>query len=115
MLTFYLNPRCKTSQKALKYIKSKGVEVSVIDYLKNPFTEKELTDLLVRLNMRPQEIIRTQEEFYKTNIKGKAFTDWELTRILMENPRLIKRPVIVKGYKAVIGDTQETIDRLLER
>jgi arsenate reductase len=113
MLKFYHYPLCKKSRAELQNLKNKGIAVEVIDYFKKPLSEKELTDLLVRLNMKPKDIIRTQEALYKSNFKGKSFTDWEWVRILTENPRLIRRPIIVRDFKAVIGDSPANIDRLL--
>ncbi len=114
MLKFYHNPRCRTSRAALQYLRNKNIEVKVIDYFRVPFSEAELSDVLVRLNMKPKDIIRTQEALYKSDFRGRSFTDWEWVRILTENPRLIRRPIIVRDYKAVVGDTTENIDRLLE-
>ena len=71
-----------------------------------------MEDLLVKLNKKPQEIIRKQEAFFKSDLKGKNFTDREWIKILSENPKLIQRPVIVNGYKAVIGDPVENIENL---
>jgi arsenate reductase len=114
MLIFYHNPRCRTSRAALQYLTNKNIEVKVIDYFKVPFSEAGLSDVLVRLNMKPRDIVRTQEALYKSDFKGKSFTDWEWVRILTENPRLIRRPIIVRDYKAVIGDTAANIDSLLQ-
>ena len=86
----------------------------IVEYLKNPLTEKQLETLLAKLNKKPLEIVRTQEEYYKTNLKGKNFKDHEWIRIMVQNPRLISRPIIEKDYKAVIGDLSENIDLLLK-
>jgi len=79
----------------------------------NPIGEDEVKDLLVRLHKNPTEIIRTQEAIYKSNFKGKNFTDDEWVKILVEHPKLIHRPIVVKGPKAIIGDPAEEIDVLL--
>ena len=82
-------------------------------YLKNPLSENELNDLLIKLNKKPQEVIRTQEEIYKSEFKGKNFTDDEWLKILVENPKLIQRPIVVKRYKAVIGDPLENLYKIV--
>ncbi len=84
----------------------------MVEYLKTPIDEKELGDVLVKLNLRPQELVRTQEELFKKELKGKQFTDAEWLKLLVENPKLIKRPIVVKGYKAVWADPPEEMDRL---
>jgi len=82
--------------------------------MKIPLTEKQFEKLLVKLNKKPAEIIRTQEEYYKKNLKGKKFNDHEWIRIILQNPRLLQRPIIEKDYKAVIGDPVENIITLLK-
>jgi arsenate reductase len=113
MFKIYHNPRCKKSRAGLQYLQTKGVDPEIVEYIKNPISEEELKDVLVRLNKKPAEIIRTQEAIYKSDFKGKDFTDDEWVKILVENPKLIHRPIVVKGPKAVIGDPAEEIDTLL--
>jgi arsenate reductase-like glutaredoxin family protein len=67
----------------------------------------------MKLNKKPIDLVRTQEADYKAKFKGKNFTDDEWVKILVENPKLIKRPIIVKDYKAVWGVPPEEIDVLL--
>ena len=93
-------------------MQEKGIEPEVIEYLKNPLSEADVKDLLVRLHKKPVEIIRTQETIYKSNFKGKNFTDDEWVKILVENPKLIHRPIVVKGPKAVIGDPATELEIL---
>ncbi len=112
MVTIYHNPRCKKSRAGLQYLQSKTDDIQIVEYLKNPLTEEELKKLLMLLNKKPQEMIRTQEVVYKQNFKGKNFTDDEWIKIMVENPKLIKRPIVVKGNKAVWGDPAEEIDKL---
>jgi len=57
--------------------------------------------------------VRTQEEYFRKELKGKKFTDDEWVKIMIENPKLIQRPIVVKGPKAVIGDPASNIDVLL--
>ncbi len=112
MVTIYHNPRCKKSRAGLQYLQSKTNDIQVIEYLKQPLTAEELKKLLMLLNKKPQEMIRTQEAVYKQNFKGKNFTDEEWIKIMVENPKLIKRPIVVKGNRAVWGDPPEEIDAL---
>jgi arsenate reductase len=114
MMKIYHNPQCKKSRAGLQYLKDKNIPFEIVEYLKNPLTEKQLEGLLVKLNKRPQEIIRTQDDYYKKNLKGKDFQDHEWIRIMIQNPRLIQRPIVEKDYKAVIGDPPENIDVLLK-
>ena len=114
MLRIYHNPRCKKSRAGLQYLQGKKLKIEIIEYLKKPLTEKDLEKLLVKLNKKPVEIIRNQEEYYKKNLKGKNFKDHEWIRIITENPRLLQRPVVEVDYKAVIGYPVENIDSILK-
>ena len=113
MYKIYHNSRCKKSRAGLQYLQEKGIDPEIIEYLKTPIKEEDLKDLLIRLHKKPTEIIRTQESVYKADFKGKNFTDDEWVKILLENPKLIHRPIVVKGPKAVIGDPASNIDVLL--
>jgi len=112
MFTIYHNPRCKKSRAGLQYLQSKTDDIEVIEYLKHPLTVEVLKDILMKLNKRPQEILRIQEAIYKQNYKGKNFNDDEWVKIMVENPKLIKRPIVVRTNKAVWGDPPEEMDIL---
>lgn len=113
MYKIYHNPRCKKSRAGLQYLNDRGIEPEVVEYLKEPLSEEELKDLLVRLHKKPDEIIRKQEAFFKSDLKGKSFNEDEWVKILLEYPKLIQRPIVVRGPKAVIGDPASNIDALL--
>ncbi|MGM0497538.1 MAG: arsenate reductase family protein [Bacteroidota bacterium] len=113
-MRIYHNPRCKKSRAGLEHLLSQDVEPEIIKYMKeDPLSEDKLKNLLMKLNRKPQDIIRTQEKVYKDNFKGKNFTEDEWVKILVENPRLIQRPIVEGKYKAIIGDPPQNIDALL--
>lgn len=112
--TIYHNSRCRKSRGGLQYLEEKGINPQIKEYLKDdPFTFESLKDIVSKLGVKPEEIIRKQEADYKQNYKGKSFSDDEWIKIMVENPKLIRRPIIVKGNKAVLGDIVEHIDALL--
>ena len=112
MIKIYHNPRCRKSRAGLSYLETKNVDFEIIDYIKNPISEAQLAELLMKLNKNPQDIIRTQEDVFKKEFKGKNFSDEEWIKIMIEHPKLIHRPIIVKDYKAVLGQPPEEIDTL---
>jgi len=112
MMTIYHNPKCRKSREGLEYIKKSGQEFTIVEYLKSPFTREQFKEILMKLNKPPCDMVRTQEELYKERFKGKKFTDEEWITILLENPKLIHRPIVVKGYKAVVGQPAEEIGKL---
>ena len=70
--------------------------------------------LLIKLNKKPAELIRIQEDYYKQNLKGKNFEDHEWVKIILQNPKLLQRPIVEGQYKAVVGDPVENIEPLLK-
>lgn len=113
MIEIYHNPRCSKSRAGLQYVKDHTNDYKVVEYLKEPFDEEKLKLILMKLNLKPFDIIRTQEAIYKSNYKGKNFNDDEWLKIMLENPKLIKRPIVVKGNKAIWGVPAESISVLL--
>ena len=112
--TIYHNSRCRKSRGGLQYLEEKGIKPEVVEYLKDqPFTVDHLKEIVTKLGIKPKDIIRTQEAIFKEKFKGKEFSDDEWINILVENPKLIKRPIIVKGDKAVLGDIVKQIDAIL--
>jgi arsenate reductase (glutaredoxin) len=113
MLTIFHNPMCRKSRNCLDFIRNKNLEHKVINYVKEPFTEKDLKNLLIRLNKRPLEIVRKQEAVFKNNFNKSQFNDDEWIKVLLEYPNLIMRPIVSNSYKALIGDPPENILELL--
>lgn len=112
MYTIYHNPRCKKSRAGLQHVIEKGMEHQVREYLKDPLSEEELTTLLMKLHKKPVEMIRTQEEYFRKQLKGLNMNDLEWIKVMIENPKLIQRPIVEGKYKAVLGDPVENIDEL---
>jgi len=107
------NSRCRKSRETLQIINDKGVDVEIVEYLKNTPSTDELREILIKLGMGPEQIIRKGEGLFKENFKGKAFNDNEWIQILADNPVLIERPIVIKGEKAIIGRPPENVLELL--
>ena len=112
MLKIYHNSRCKKSRAGLAYLQEKTSDFEIREYLKEPFTPEELIDALQKMGKKPVEIIRKQEEVFKKQYKGKEFPDDQWIKILIENPKLIERPIVVGNGKAVLAQPPENIDEL---
>lgn len=112
MYTIYHNPRCKKSRAGLQYLSEKNMEFQVREYLKDPLSEAELSALVMKLHVKPVELVRTQEEVYRKELKGLDMNDEEWIKVLVENPKLIHRPIVEGKYKAVVGDPLENLDQL---
>ena len=92
----------------------KGIEFETIEYLKNPPTKKELKALLVKLDMPAKNLIRRGEAIFKENYKGKELTENQWVEAMVKFPKLIERPIVIKGNKAVIGRPIEKVVDLLK-
>lgn len=114
MIKIYHNPRCKTSRDGLAYLKSKDIEIQVVDYLKEGLTREALLEILLMANLKPTALVRTQEELYRKELKGKRFTDDEWISILVENPKLLQRPIIIGRHRAVLAIPPDRADLLLK-
>lgn len=113
-LRIYHNPRCSKSRQTLKLIEDAGVEVEVIRYLESPPSPSELSGLLKKLGMEPIELMRKGEAIYKEmGLAKKELSKKEAIQLLHDHPKLIERPIVVKGDQAVIGRPPENVLELI--
>jgi len=112
-LILYHNNRCAKSRQALKILENSGLKFDTIEYLKKPLTEKEIKNLLKLLQLNAENIIRKGELLYKEKFAAKKISENEWIKILANNPVLIERPILVKGYKAILARAPEKILELL--
>lgn len=109
MITIYHNPRCSKSRQTLQLLEEKGETIEIVKYLETTPSKTELKNILELLDMTPIELVRKGEAIWKEEFKGKSFSDDELIKIMLENPKLIERPIVIKGTKAVIGRPPEKV------
>ena len=112
MTTLYHNPRCSKSRQALQLLKEANEEVTIVEYLKDIPTKKELKNILKMLNISAMELVRTGEAAWKENYKGKDLSEDELIEAMINNPKLIERPIAIKNGEAVIGRPPEKVLQL---
>ncbi len=105
------NSRCSKSRNAFNYLKDKNIEFEVKEYLKNPPTLQELKEVLSKLNMKPSELIRSKEAIYK-ELNLKEASENELLEAMVNNPKLIERPIIINKDKAVVARPLENIEKV---
>jgi len=113
-MKIYHNPRCSKSRDSFNLLTEKGVVFETIEYLKTPLSKAELQDLLKKLNLKAEALIRKGEAVYKDNFKGKELTEKQWIDAMIKYPKLIERPIVVKGDKAVIGRPIENVIELLK-
>lgn len=112
MYTIYHNPRCSKSRAALELLKEMKVEHQIIDYQKDMPSAKELESVLTKLGMNAYELIRKHEAEFKNDYADREFSNKQWINILLKHPKLIERPIVIKGDKAVIARPAELINSL---
>lgn len=113
MFKIYHNPRCSKSRQGLSFLNNLNEEVTLINYMQQPFTFDELTEIIRLLDIKPIELVRTKEEIWKKDFKNKNLTDDEIIQAMLDFPNLIERPIVVKENKAVIARPTERINDLI--
>lgn len=112
-MKIYHNPRCTKSRQGLALLKESGTDFEVIEYLKNPLSQNELKEILNKLQIPAIELVRKNEAVWKEHYKNKDLSEAELIAAMVANPKLIERPIVVKGDTAVIGRPTEKINEIL--
>jgi arsenate reductase len=113
-LMLYHNPRCSKSRSALELLQARGLAPEVVLYLETPPDAVQLRDVLSKLGMGARQLLRTGEDGYKQlNLADQSLTDEQLIAAMVAHPKLIERPILVAGDKAVIGRPPENVLELL--
>ena len=113
-VTIYHNPRCSKSRQTLQLLRERGIEPEIIEYLKTPPDEATLGRILKQLGLSAHELTRTSESLYKElGLDQHPPSDTRMLRVLVENPKLIERPIVVTPQGAAIGRPPENILKLL--
>ncbi len=113
-VTIYHNPRCSKSRQTLALIEEKGITPKIVKYLETPPSAAELKRILKMLGLKARDIIRKGEEAYaELGLKDGEHTDDELLALMVKNPILIERPIVVSGDKAAIGRPPEAVLKIV--
>ncbi len=108
-MKIYHNPRCGKSREALKLLQEKGIKPEIVEYLKQIPTHAELEDVLRRLGIKAEELLRKNEKVFKELYKGKDLSDSEWIEAMIAEPKMIERPIFINGDKAVVGRPPEKV------
>ena len=103
MIQIYHNSRCSKSRQCLSLLENSGVEFKIVKYLEVPPTFQQLEAIIEKLGINPIELIRKKEKLWIEKFKNREFTTKELILIMVSNPILIERPIVINGNKAVIA------------
>tara|TARA_Y100001954_G_C15788223_1_gene593664 strand:+ start:570 stop:911 length:342 start_codon:yes stop_codon:yes gene_type:complete len=113
-MKIYHNSRCRKSREALKIIQLKGINIEIVEYLKNPIDKDELRAILKMLKISAFDLIRKNESVYKKLYKGKNFSNEEWLEVILSNPILMERPIIIKDNCALIARPSEKVLNLID-
>ncbi len=109
-ITLLHNPSCSTSRHAKDVIAEAGVDAEVVQYLKQPLDEAALRELLGQLEDEPTDLVRRDNHFKELGLTDDdVATVNQVVALLVEHPKLMQRPVIVKGDRAIIGRPKDRV------
>lgn len=111
--TIYHNPRCSKSRQTLALLEEYGVSPEVVEYLKTPLDRAYLKDIVVKLGCSAHDLLRTKEAEYNEAGLSTDSTEDEVITAIVQYPKLLERPIVVSGTKAVIGRPPENVLALL--
>lgn len=112
--TIYHNPRCSKSRQTLQLLADNGIQPEVVLYLETPPSAADITTLLAKLGLSARDLMRKGEEAYKdNNLKDSSLTEQALIAAMVSNPKLIERPIVVRGDQAVLGRPPENVLTLI--
>ncbi|MEQ3499689.1 arsenate reductase (glutaredoxin) [Tenacibaculum sp. SSH1-16] len=113
MIKIYHNPRCSKSRQGLEILENSGKEFGTVKYLDTIPSTEELKGVISLLNISPIDLVRKNEKIWKEEYKGRELSDAEIIKAMVDNPKLIERPIVINGNKAVIGRPPENIKEII--
>ena len=113
--TIYHNPRCSKSRQTLQILRDRGIEPSIVEYLKTPLQKDELKKISTSLGFRPKEFVRKNEsDFKERNLVNHLEDDDKMIEAMAAYPKIIERPIVVLKDKAVIGRPPNNVLKLIK-
>jgi arsenate reductase len=113
-LKIYHNPRCSKSRQTLQLIEENGASAEIVEYLKTPPTASELKEIIKLLGIGPRELLRSKEaEYIALGLDNMALDDEVIINIMVGNPKLIERPIVIDGKRAIMGRPPENVLELI--
>ncbi len=108
------NPRCSKSRETLKLLEEHNVSAKVFLYLEEQLSATLIAEILTKLDLSPREILRKSEDAYKTqNLKDNDLSDQQLVDAMIQEPKLIQRPIVINGKQARLGRPPEQVLEIL--
>ena len=113
-VTIYHNPRCSKSRQALQLLRKRGIEPEIVEYLKTPPSADEMETVLAKLGLEPRALMRTKEAAYReAGMADVVLSRRQLIDLMVANPIVIERPIVVSGARAALGRPPESVLSIL--
>ena len=113
-VTIYHNPRCSKSRQTLQLLRERGIEPEIVEYLKTPPSADEMETVLAKLGLEPRALMRTKEAAYReAGMADEVFSRRQLIDLMVANPVVIERPIVVSGARAALGRPPESVLSIL--
>ncbi|BDQ03424.1 MAG: arsenate reductase [Ignavibacterium sp.] len=114
-ITIYEKPTCTTCRKVSKALTEAGIDFEKVNYYIEPFSKKKLYEILKKMNMKPSELLRKNDDAYrKLKAKIEKLSEDEILSLMIENPDLVQRPIVEVGNKAILARPPEKIKELFK-
>ena len=114
-LTVYHNPRCRKSREVIQYLEDKGVSFDIIKYLEQSFDKNTLGEVLKKIDKKPSEILRKNEVLWKQKYAPINLSEEQILQLLVEQPKLIERPIVTTTDKGVVARPIENLMEFLNK
>lgn len=112
-VTIYHNPRCRKSREALALLVDNSCQITIVEYLKNELSLTDLSILISELKIKPIDLVRRNESIWKEEFKGKELNDKEILLAMVNNPKLIERPIVKSKKGIVVGRPIENVLKII--
>jgi arsenate reductase len=113
MITIYHNPRCSKSREGVNFLEKLNIDFKTIKYLDENISKEDLKSILKKLNYTPIQLVRTKEKIWIENYKNMKLSDEQIINAMIENPKLIERPIVINNDKAVVARPLEKLKEIL--
>ncbi len=113
-MKIYHNPRCSKSRQTLEILIKKNVDFEIVEYLKNKLSITDLEEIIAKLEINTIELVRKNESVWKEKFKGRNLNDKEIIQAMIDNPKIIERPIVVNGNKAILGRPPENVLKIID-
>jgi arsenate reductase len=113
-MKYYHNNRCRKSREGLQFLAEKKIYPEVIDYINNKMEKLELVEIINKLKVEPENLLRKNEKAFKENIKGKNLSSDQIIDWIIKEPKLMERPILMDNKSAAIGRPKENFLNLID-